>query len=81
MELGRSTTRCRQVSTSSRTAGRRSIGLYGLTGKDVTVGGVQEVELFATNATIGDTDQTYLYGLTDVLGDLTRASRRELRRA
>jgi hypothetical protein len=48
-----------------------STGLYGLTGKDVTVDGVQEVELFATNATIGDTDQTYLYGITDVLGDLT----------
>ncbi len=48
-----------------------STGLYGLTGKDVTVDGVQKVELFATNYTIGDTDQTYLYGLTDVLGDLT----------
>jgi PEP-CTERM motif len=48
-----------------------STGLYGLTGKDVTIGGVQEVELFATNYTIGDTDQTYLYGITDVLGDLT----------
>ena len=32
---------------------------------------MQEVELFATNYTIGDTDQTYLYGITDVLGDLT----------
>ena len=48
-----------------------STGLYGLTGKDITVDGVQEVELFATNYTIGDTDQTYLYGITDVLGDLT----------
>jgi hypothetical protein len=48
-----------------------STGLYGLTGKDVTVGGVQEVELFATNYTIGDTDPTYLYGISDVLGDLT----------
>jgi hypothetical protein len=47
-----------------------STGLYGLTGKDITVDGVQEVELFATNYTIGDTDQTYLYGITDVLGDL-----------
>jgi hypothetical protein len=35
------------------------------------VNGVEEVELFATNYTIGDTDQTYLYGVTDVLGDLT----------
>jgi hypothetical protein len=48
-----------------------STGLYGLTGKDVTVDGVQEVELLATNYTIGDTDQTYLYGIADVLGDLT----------
>jgi hypothetical protein len=48
-----------------------STGLYGLTGKDVDVNGVEEVELFATNYTIGDTDQTYLYGVTDVLGDLT----------
>jgi hypothetical protein len=48
-----------------------STGLYGLTGKAVTIGGVEEVELFATNATIGDTDQTFLYGLTDALGDLT----------
>ena len=48
-----------------------STGLYGLTGKDIIVDGMQEVELFATNYTIGDTDQTYLYGLTDVLGDLT----------
>jgi hypothetical protein len=47
-----------------------STGLYGLTGKDITIDGVQEVELFATNYTIGDTDQTYLYGLSDVLGDL-----------
>jgi hypothetical protein len=42
-----------------------------LTGEDVTVDGVQEVDFFATNATIGDTDQTYLYGITDVLADLT----------
>jgi hypothetical protein len=48
-----------------------STGLYGLTGKDIMVDGMQEVELFATNYTIGDTDQTYLYGITDVLGDLT----------
>ena len=45
-------------------------GLYGLTGEDVTIGGVQEVELFATNYTIGDLDPTYLYGITDVLGDM-----------
>ncbi|HEX9167840.1 MAG TPA: PEP-CTERM sorting domain-containing protein, partial [Roseiarcus sp.] len=46
-------------------------GLYGLTGEDVTIDGVQEVELFATNATIGDLDQTWLYGITDVLADTT----------
>ena len=38
---------------------------------DMTIDGTQEVELFATNFTIGDTDPTFLYGLTDVLGDLT----------
>ena len=38
-------------------------GLLGLTG--LVVGG--DVELFATNFTIGDTDQTYLYGITDSL--------------
>jgi hypothetical protein len=48
-----------------------STGLCGLAGKVVTVDGVEEVELFATNFTIGDTDPTFLYGLTDVLGDLT----------
>ena len=46
-------------------------GLYGLTGEDVMIDGMQEVELFATNATIGDLDQTYLYGITDVLADMT----------
>ena len=48
-----------------------STGLYGLTGKDIAVDGMQEVELFATNYTIGDTDPTFLYGITDVLDDLT----------
>lgn len=38
-------------------------GLLGLTG--LVVGNA--VELFATNYTIGDTDQTYLYGITDLL--------------
>ena len=51
------------------TAASGTTGLYGLTGEVVTIGGVQEVELFATNSTIGDTDQTYLYGVTDVLAD------------
>jgi hypothetical protein len=38
-------------------------GLLGLTGKVVG----NNVELFATNYTIGDTDPTYLYGITDAL--------------
>jgi hypothetical protein len=42
-------------------------GLLGLTGK--VVGGI--VQLYATNYTIGDTDQTYLYGINDVLADTT----------
>jgi hypothetical protein len=43
-------------------------GLIGLTGE--VVGG--NVELFATNATIGDLDQTYLYGITDSLAATSR---------
>ena len=42
-------------------------GLLGLTGEVVN----GEVELFATNYTIGDTDQTYLYGITDLLSATT----------
>ena len=42
-------------------------GLLGLTG---VVDG-DDVELFATNYTIGDTDQTYLYGIDDVLAYTT----------
>ena len=38
-------------------------GLYGLTGEVIG----NEVELFATNFTLGDTDQTYLYEITDGL--------------
>jgi hypothetical protein len=44
-------------------------GLLGLTGKVVN----GYVELFATSYVMGDTDQTYLYGISDVLGD-TQAS-------
>ena len=40
-------------------------GLLGLTGKVLSDG---EVELFATNFTIGDTDPTYLFGVDDQLG-------------
>jgi autotransporter passenger strand-loop-strand repeat protein/uncharacterized repeat protein (TIGR03803 family) len=54
-------------SISTDTAG--STGLIGLTGEVVN----GQVELFATNSTIGDLDQTYLYGITDTLGDTTAA--------
>lgn len=43
-------------------------GLLGLTGESIGGG---EVELFATNYTIADLDQTYLYGIVDVLADTT----------
>ena len=43
-------------------------GLLGLTGE--VVNGV--VQLFATNYTLGDTDQTYLYGVSDVLSALAK---------
>ena len=67
---------------SSRTAATSgSTGLYGLTGKDVTVDGVQEVELFATNYTIGDTDPDLSLRDHRRAGRPHRASRRELRRA
>ncbi len=58
----------------ANTAPSGSTGLYGLTGEVVTIGGVEEVELFATNYTVGDTDQTYLYGITDVLGATSAAT-------
>jgi hypothetical protein len=45
------------------TAASGSTGLIGLTG--VVTG--DTVELYATNATLGDLDQTYLYGITDDL--------------
>ena len=41
-------------------------GLIGLTGEVVG----NEVDLFATNATLGDLDQTFLYGITDDLSDI-----------
>lgn len=44
-------------------------GLLGLTGKVVN----GNVELFATSYVMGDTDQTYLYGISDVLAN-TQAS-------
>ncbi|MHB8283122.1 MAG: PEP-CTERM sorting domain-containing protein [Caulobacteraceae bacterium] len=51
----------------ANTAASGTTGLFGLTGE--VVNGV--VELYATNATIGDTDPTYLYGITDVLAATT----------
>lgn len=44
-------------------------GLLGLTGK--VVGG--QVELYATNYTLGDLDKTYLYGITDTLSATTES--------
>jgi hypothetical protein len=43
-------------------------GLLGLTGQVIN----GEVELFATNYTIGDTDQTYLFGISDLLSALSK---------
>lgn len=57
----------------ANTATSGTTGLLGLTGKLVG----NEVELFATNYTIGDihtagdNNETYLLGVTDVLGDMT----------
>ena len=45
-------------------------GLFALTG--TVVGG--EVELFATSYTLGDTDPSYLYGITDALDATTPAA-------
>ncbi len=47
-----------------------STGLVGLTGKVNTDG---TVTLYATNSTIGDLDQTYLYGINDTLAATTKA--------
>jgi len=49
-------------------------GLYGLTGQDITVNGVDMVELFATSYTLGDTDPSYLFGITDFLLDTADGS-------
>ncbi|HUO43546.1 MAG TPA: PEP-CTERM sorting domain-containing protein [Burkholderiales bacterium] len=47
----------------ANTSASGTTGLLGLTGE--VVGG--SVELFATNYTVGDIDQTYLFGITDSL--------------
>ena len=49
------------------TATSGTTGLIGLTG--TVVGG--EVYLYATNSTLGDLDQTYVYGITDTLSATT----------
>jgi hypothetical protein len=54
----------------ANTASAGTTGLIGLTGE--VVGG--EVELFATNSTKGDTDQTYLFGIDDTLSATTLPS-------
>jgi MYXO-CTERM domain-containing protein len=51
------------LSLVPNTASSGTTGLIGLTGE--VVGGT--VDLFATNATIGDEDQTYLFGISDML--------------
>lgn len=50
----------------ANSASSGTTGLIGLTGK---VDGDGEVELYATNSTIGDLDQTYLFGIDDALAD------------
>ncbi|HZZ67280.1 MAG TPA: PEPxxWA-CTERM sorting domain-containing protein [Phenylobacterium sp.] len=52
----------------ANTASSGTTGLLGLTGEVIG----DEVELFATNFTAGDTDPTFLYGITDDLDSLTR---------
>jgi hypothetical protein len=49
------------------TSGDGTSGLLGLTGEVVDIDGVDDVELFATNFTLADLDQTYLYAVTDPL--------------
>jgi hypothetical protein len=53
----------RLFSCGSNQVGCGTTGLIGLTGE--VVGSV--VDLFATNSTLGDLDQTYLYGIADAL--------------
>lgn len=46
-------------------------GLYGLTGVVNGTGSDATVSLYATNYTLSDLDQTYLYGITDTLSNTT----------
>ena len=48
-------------------------GLFGLTGEDVDVNGVEEVELFATSYGLNELSPSYLYEVTDVLDSSTLA--------
>jgi hypothetical protein len=52
---------------NSATSG--TTGLLSLTGKVVN----GQVELFTTNYTVGDTDKTYLFGITDTLSATSKA--------
>ena len=52
----------------ANTATAGSTGLLGLTGKVVG----SEVQLFATNYTLGDTDPTFLFGISDTLLAMTK---------
>jgi len=54
----------------ANTAAHGTTGLLGLAGKVVG----DEVELYATNYTVGDMDPTFLYGITDVVQALTKPS-------
>jgi hypothetical protein len=54
---------------STGTPGSGSTGLYGLTGQVSSDG--TTVQLFATNYTIEDLDQTYLYAITDTIATTT----------
>jgi hypothetical protein len=52
----------------SNSSAHGTTGLLGLTGQVVN----GQVQLYATNYTAGDMDQTYLFGLTDLLGATTK---------
>ncbi len=51
----------------ANTSASGTTGLEGLTGEVIN----GNVELFVTNCTIGDLDQTYLFGIADALGFAT----------
>lgn len=55
----------------ANSAAAGTTGLLSLTGKVLASG---QVELYATNYTVGDTDQTYLYGVSDTLSATTKAA-------